>query len=51
VRIPSSEGATLHLLHEHARVYSKEFVDDYCEIEADASASVRRRLGNYELIS
>jgi len=51
VRIHSSEGATLHLLHEHARVYSKEFVDDYCEIEADASASVRRRLGNYELIS
>ncbi len=51
VRIPASEGATLHLLHEHARVYSKEFIDDYCEIEADASASVRRRLGNYELIS
>lgn len=51
VRIPAGEGATLHLLHEHARVYSKNFVDDYCEIEADASASVRRQLGNYELIS
>ncbi len=51
VRIPAGEGATLHLLHEHARVYSKHFVDDYCEIEADASASVRRQLGNYELIS
>jgi len=51
VRIEASNGAALHLLHEYARVYSKEFIDDYCELEADAPASVRRQLAQYELIS
>ena len=50
-RIPAQEGASLHLVHEKARVYSKEFVDDYCELEVDAPASVRRRLTQYELLS
>ncbi|MBM3763548.1 MAG: GTPase HflX [Acidobacteria bacterium] len=51
LRIPAQEGASLHLVHEKARVYSKEFVDDYCELEVDAPASVRRRLTQYELLS
>jgi GTPase len=51
VRIPAGEGASLHLVHERARVYSKEFIDDYCELEVDAPASVRRQLAQYELIS
>lgn len=42
LRIPASEGASLHLLHERARVYSSRYVDDYCEIVADAPESVRR---------
>jgi GTPase len=42
LRIPASEGASLHLLHEKARVYSSRYVDDYCEIVADAPESVRR---------
>ena len=51
LRIPAAEGASLHLLHEYARVYTKNFVEDYCEIEADAPASIRRQLARYELIS
>lgn len=51
LRIPAAEGASLHLLHEYARVYTKNFVEDYCEIEADVPASIRRQLVHYELIS
>lgn len=51
VRLPASEGASLHMLHEKTRVWRKEFVDDYCEMEVDAPASVRRLLSEYELIS
>ncbi len=51
LRIPAAEGASMHLLHEYARVYTKNFVEDYCEIEADAPASIRRQLAHFELIS
>lgn len=51
LRIPASEGASIHLLHEYARVYTKNFIEDYCEIEADAPASIRRQLARFELIS
>jgi GTPase len=51
LRIPAQEGASLHLVHERARVHSKTFVDDYCELEVDAPASVRRQLTQYELLS
>jgi GTP-binding protein HflX len=51
VRIPAGAGASLHLVHERTRVYSKEFIEDYCELEVDAPASVRRQLAQYELIS
>ena len=51
IRIPAADGAPIHLLHERARVLSQRFVDDFCEIEADAPASVRRQLAQYELIS
>jgi len=50
-RIPVTEGAALHLVHEKARVRSRVDLDEYCEIEADAPASVRRRLRQYELLS
>ena len=51
IRIPASDGGTIHLLHEHAHVLSQRFVEDYCELEADAPTSVRRQLAHYELIS
>ncbi len=51
IRIPAGEGAPIHLLHEYAHVLSQNFVEDFCELEADAPASIRRRLSNYELIS
>lgn len=51
LRIPAAEGASLHLLHQYARVYTKVCIEDYYEIEADAPASIRRQLARYELIS
>lgn len=50
-RIPAGEGAPLHLLHEHARVTSKRWQGGVCEVEADAPASVRRRLADYIVAS
>jgi hypothetical protein len=46
-RFPISEGGPLHLLHEHARVTSKEYKDDFCEVQAVTPASIRRRLAPY----
>ncbi len=51
LRIPAAEGASLHLLHQYARVYTKVCIEDYYEIDADAPASIRRQLARYELIS
>jgi GTP-binding protein HflX len=51
VRIPASDGALLHLLHDKTRVYSKKFVDEYCELDVEAPASIRQRLAPYELVS
>lgn len=51
IRVPAADGACLHLLHEKARVFSSRYVDEYCEIEADAPLSVRKQLGQYELLS
>ncbi|MGH9666887.1 MAG: GTPase HflX, partial [Bryobacteraceae bacterium] len=46
-RFPAGEGAALHLLHEHARVTSTRYTNDSCEVEADAPASIQRRLARY----
>lgn len=46
-RFPIAEGGPLHLLHEHARVTSKEYKDDFCEVQAVTPASIRRRLAAY----
>ncbi len=51
VRVPAADGATMHLLHEYGRVSAKEFHDDVCELVVDAPESLRRLLGNVELIS
>jgi GTP-binding protein HflX len=46
-RFPSSEGSVSHLLHERTKVLASRYEDDWCEIEAEAPESVRRRLTRY----
>jgi GTP-binding protein HflX len=46
-RIPAGEGGPLHLLHERAKVISKEYSGEWCDVEAEAPESVRRRLREY----
>lgn len=46
-RMPVGEGAPINVLHEHARVTSQKYTDDYCEVEAEAPESVRRRLARF----
>lgn len=46
-RIPASEGSAIHLLHEHAKVLSSRYQDEWCEIDAETPESVRRRLTQY----
>ncbi len=46
-RLPASEGSLIHLLHERAKVVKSRYVGDSCEIEAEAPASVKRRLARY----
>ena len=46
-RIPAAEGAPLHLLHEYARVVKTRYSEDWCEVEALAPDSIRRRLSKY----
>jgi GTPase len=46
-RFPAAEGAPLHLLHEYARVESKKYSGDSCEVKALVPESIRRRLDKY----
>lgn len=46
-RIPLDNGAAIHLLHETARVTNTRYTGEYCEIEAETPASIRRRLTQY----
>ena len=46
-RIPAGEGGPVHLLHEYARVISTRYTDEFCHIEAETPASIRRRLSKY----
>ena len=43
-RFPISEGAPLHLLHEHARVTAKRYSGEAVEVDAEVPESIRRRL-------
>ena len=47
LRIPASEGSLIHLVHERAKVLASRYKDDWCDIEAEAPESVRRRLTRY----
>lgn len=46
-RFPFAEGSDLHLLHEFGRVHSTRYANEYCEVEAEVSASLKRRLSEY----
>ncbi len=46
-RFPPAEGGLLHLLHEHGRVTATRYRKGYCEVEAEAPESLRRRLAKY----
>jgi len=44
LRIPQKEGKTLAILEAQARIYSRKYKDGAVELEADAPASVVRRM-------
>jgi 50S ribosomal subunit-associated GTPase HflX len=46
-RLPVSEGRALHLLHERAAVVSQKYLEEYCEVVADAPESIRKRLAAF----
>jgi len=46
-RIPLSDGAAIAMLHEYGRVRAEDYDGNLCKVEADAPASLRRRLGRY----
>jgi GTP-binding protein HflX len=46
-RLPASEGSSIHLLHERAKVLATRYEGNCCEIEAEVPESVKRRLSHY----
>jgi 50S ribosomal subunit-associated GTPase HflX len=46
-RIPHTDGASLHLLHEFARVIEKRFEEEYSEIVAEVPDSIKKRLSRF----
>lgn len=46
-RIPHSDGAALHMLHEYARVIERNFGEEYSEVVAETPESIKRRLTRF----
>lgn len=46
-RLPAGDGASLHMLHQFARVVTKNYEGEYCEVEAEVPQSIKRRLGQF----
>jgi GTP-binding protein HflX len=46
LRLPSSDGATLAMLHEFGRVRRTDYSGEVCEVEAEIPESLQRRLAN-----
>ena len=46
-RIPQSAASDVALVHERGRVLSIEYGDEFCEIDAEVSESLRARLAKY----
>lgn len=49
LRIPASDGAAMHQLHEQARIVSKAMVEDAYEIVAEMGEGAARRMAKYGL--
>jgi GTP-binding protein HflX len=49
LRVPQKEGKMLALLEARARIYSRSYKDGLVEMEADAPASIVRRVGEWVL--
>jgi GTP-binding protein HflX len=47
LRLPTSDGRTLALLHQYGRVLRKEFADSSVVVEAEVPAKLARNLGQY----
>lgn len=47
LRIPNSDGAALHLIHERSRIIRKHVSEDETEVVAEAPESARRQLARY----
>jgi GTP-binding protein HflX len=48
-RFPIGEGAALSMLHAAGRVLETRYDDRYCEVEAEVSESVKRRLEQWSV--
>jgi GTP-binding protein HflX len=48
-RFPLAESGKAHLVHELGRVTASRYTEEYCELEADAPLSLRRRLAAYRV--
>ena len=46
-KLPAGDGASLHLLHQFAKVITKSYEGEYCEVEAEVPESIKRRLGQF----
>ena len=46
-RLPAGDGASLHTLHQFARVVTKNYEGEYCEIDAEVPESIKKRLGQF----
>lgn len=47
--IPLTDLSAVHLLHEFARVTSERYLAEYCEVDAEVSTSLLRRVGQYRV--
>ena len=45
-RVPVSDGATIHLLHEKGRVLHVEYGDEFCSLDVELPESLVRRLSD-----
>jgi len=46
-RFPLDQGSKVSLLYQSGRVRARRYEDQYCEIEAEVSESLRNRLAEY----
>jgi GTP-binding protein HflX len=46
-RLPVGDGASLHVLHQFARVIGKSYEGEYCEVEAEVPESIKKRLRQF----